>query len=278
MREYLLYYCDTAEAKPRYTSEIHAQAIANTYATDFYRNKDVFFKKYLFESEKKKLYNQLLKKFLHKNDDILSIGSGRCIDELYLIDKGYKITCSDVGDLAAKDATKTLFPMFEYEKINILLQPSNTQCDIVFLMGVAYLFDNKELSCFFENAYRSLRKDGRLILDGAEPGETLRSILFYDVFLPIEVCLKSLILTMVRKKRVYIRKKHHGFRRSDEEIIEIAKSHGFEFVSKEIFKYSGELKSSIINLLRKCNILNKLIDRIRIPSIRIFQFDKTSET
>ena len=137
MREYILYYCDTAESKPRYTSEIHAQAIGNTHANEFYRNKDIFFEQYLLDNEKKKRYNHILRKYLHKNDDILSIGSGRCINELYLIDRGYKITCSDVGDLAAKDAPKKLFPMFKYDKINIsdegyILKPGE------FVLGTTY--------------------------------------------------------------------------------------------------------------------------------------------
>ena len=59
-----------------------------------YRNKSLFLQKYL--TDRHHVYFTFLKKNLLKEYKILSLGSGRCISELLLLDFGYNITCSDL--------------------------------------------------------------------------------------------------------------------------------------------------------------------------------------
>jgi hypothetical protein len=57
---------------------------------------------------------------LNKNDNILSVASGLCVNELFLIDKGYKITCADMGTLHSYDDIKKIFPDFKFILLDIL--------------------------------------------------------------------------------------------------------------------------------------------------------------
>ena len=65
-----------------------------------------------------KEYDKFLKNNLKK--DIISIASGRCINELALKNNGFDIDCSDLGVPESYKKSKKLFGNFKYMKFNIL--------------------------------------------------------------------------------------------------------------------------------------------------------------
>ena len=65
-------------------------------------------------------YNNFLNKNLDK-EKIISIASGRCINELVLINQGFDIDCSDLG-IPKVIIFQKIFKEFNFFKIDILNQ------------------------------------------------------------------------------------------------------------------------------------------------------------
>jgi hypothetical protein len=61
---------------------------------DSYQSKESFFHKYF--QDRYVDWDNYLRRNLHKDDEVLSIASGRCINELRLLNDGYSISCSDL--------------------------------------------------------------------------------------------------------------------------------------------------------------------------------------
>ncbi|SVE19653.1 uncharacterized protein METZ01_LOCUS472507 [marine metagenome] len=105
--------------------------------------------------------------------------------------------------------------------------------------------------------------------------------LFWDVlYLPIEYKIFSFIYKLFGKRGKTLVKYKHGFRRTDEEIVESARRSGFEFVSREDFDFIDEFRRSVL--------LNRIIGRSSLaqrifsilgrwnPYLRVFKFKKIS--
>ena len=96
----------------------HERSMDGYNENEYYKNKELFLGKYF--NNRYNSYNVFLKKHLLKKDKILSIGSGRCISELPLLNDGYDIICSDMEIPKCYEASKKLFCNYEYKKLNIL--------------------------------------------------------------------------------------------------------------------------------------------------------------
>ncbi len=59
-----------------------------------YLEKDTFFQRHFVR--RYAIYDEYLRRHLDKSEEILSIASGRCVNELRLIDDGYSVSCSDI--------------------------------------------------------------------------------------------------------------------------------------------------------------------------------------
>ena len=80
---------------------------------------DRFIKEYLQKNNtdinRHMKYDKTLKIYMQKNKKILSIGSGKCINELLLIDRGYDIICSDTKRYFNDEILK-LFPDLKFHR------------------------------------------------------------------------------------------------------------------------------------------------------------------
>ena len=75
-------------------SENYGNIDAGYDSNRYYQNKELFFEFYL--KGKFLIWDKYLKKNLHPNTKILSIASGRGINELSLIQGDFHVTCSDI--------------------------------------------------------------------------------------------------------------------------------------------------------------------------------------
>ena len=144
-----LYYLGTEKPRPRHTTKQHRSSVEAMRPDESYSSAEALFSKYF--DDKKKMYHEILTKRLDPKKRILSVGSGRCVNELRLISEGYDITCSDVGSYGIASETKELVPRFIYEDLDILTMVPPVTFDQIFSLGVAYCFNDEELEKCFEN-------------------------------------------------------------------------------------------------------------------------------
>ena len=75
---------------------------------------------------------------------ILSVASGRCINELQFIDQDYDITCSDLDIPASYELAKKTFKEYKFEVLNILQSHTNEKYNCVLSLGLVYAFSANE--------------------------------------------------------------------------------------------------------------------------------------
>ena len=66
------------------------------------------------------------------------------------------------------------------------------------------------------------------------------------LYLPSEHKIFSFIYKSIGKRGKILVKYHHGFRRTNKDIIESARRSGFEFVSREDFDFLSEFRRSVL--------------------------------
>ena len=243
---------------------------------DSYQSKESFFHKY-FQGRYVD-WDNYLQRNLHKDDEVLSIASGRCINELKLLNDGYSISCSDLKIVPSYDASIQLFGTFPFLVLDILREHPDKEYDGIICLGIIYWFNKDDLDKFFRNMNKGLSQGKCLFLDTGGGRENLFS-LFWDVlYLPIEYKIFSFLYKLIRKREKILVKYNIGFRRTDEEIVEPARRSGFEFVSREDFDFIDEFRRSVL--------LNRIIGRSSLaqrifsilgrwnPYIRMFKFKK----
>lgn len=258
----------------------YCQAMGSYDADEAYSDKQAFFKKYFFDYHFGRLedYDKFLRKCLDKNWDILSVASGRCANEMFLKENGYRITCSDLEIIKSHPELKEIFSEFEYLEINIIENPGPRRFDAIIALSLIFLFDEKNLNLFFKNAAASLKSNGHLIFDSSGSSDNLLSFLLHDIYLRFEVELLRLMIFLLKGKIHGFVKKHHGYRRTDREVIETARNNGFELVVRKNYGFLTEFKRSII--FNKIVSKNYFFERIfcvigrNIPYTRIFDFKK----
>jgi len=175
----------------------HSQAMGGYEADSVYEDTESFFKNYFYNYHLGRLedYNRFIVKHINQDQKILSVASGRSANELYLLNKGYNITCSDLSFLPCYKDTKKLFPNYRFVTLNILNNPTDINYDAIIILSLIYLFDNKQLDSFFRNINQSLKKGGYLILDSAGSPDNFVSYLIHDVICRFEIhLLRFLIL------------------------------------------------------------------------------------
>lgn len=258
----------------------HAKAMGGYDVDESYSNKKTFFEKYFHNYHNGRLicYDKFIRKHLKKWEDTLSVASGRCANELYLMEDGFNITCSDLERVNYEE-TIHLFPDFKFVKLNILEGPSERKYDTVICLSLLLLLDNEELSTFFKNVSNSLNPKGRLILDSAgSSDEKVLSNFIHDYFLKYELILIKIIKTVFKKGKYGLIKKHHGYRRSDKEIVHLASKTGLVIREEENYAFLTELRRSELlkRLIDNSSFIEKIFCKIgkRIPYIRMFYFEK----
>ncbi len=245
---------------------------------DSYQSKESFFHKY-FQGRYVDWDNYLRRNF-HKDDEVLSIASGRCINELKLLNDGYSISCSDLKIVPSYDASIQLFGTFPFLVLDILREHPDKEYDGIICLGFGHTLNKDDLDKFFRNVNKGLSLGKCLFLDTGGGRENLFSLFWDVIYLPIEYKIFSFIYKLIGKRGKILVKCNQGFRRTDEEIVEFARRSGFEFVSREDFDFLNEFRRSVL--------LNRIIGRSSLaqrifsilgrwnPYLRVFKFKKIS--
>lgn len=76
----------------------------------YYADKDSFFRRFFYGEVRIGDYDTFIRKRVKKSEEILSIGSGRCANELMLMEDGYDLVCSDLESPYFIQAALELFP------------------------------------------------------------------------------------------------------------------------------------------------------------------------
>jgi len=244
-------------------------------STEHYFDKKTFISKYLqgrFEH-----YGKYLKKHITPNMKILSIASGRCINELQFIDKNYNITCSDLSIPTSYNSAKRIFKEFNFKVLNILNNYTNEKYDCILSLGLVYAFSENELRNYLNNVNKSLNINGELILDSSSSPNNIITLIYDQIYLRLEIVVISKILNLLGKKNS-IGIRHHGYKFKNNEIVKIAENSGFELINLEKKDYLTEvLRSKIISKIIKILPPFKyffVVFGSLMPYLRFFKFKK----
>lgn len=253
----------------------HAAGMGGYDIDESYANDELLFRDYFYGFHQGRLerYYDFISENLLKDINILSIASGRGVLEYYLKKKGYNsICCSDLEDSAS--CTKL---GLNFLKLDILESISEDSYDAIVCLSLIYLFDDPQLSLFFENVQKKVKQNGILILDSAGSPDTFLSHIVNEVYLFLEMWFYRFYKSCIDKKWYHVQIKHFGYRRTDQEIISLAKKNGFVLDCSEKYNYLTEFRRSMIfrKLVREGSFFEKIVCKIfgkRLPYIRMFKF------
>ncbi len=241
------------------------------------RNRQDFLSTHLAQGHIRfRIYDQLLHSILERKEKILSVASGRCVNEVVLAEEGYQITCSDLEVIAG---VQKIFPQLRFAAYNLLKGAfPGDSFDAVLALQVFYLFDPAELKTAIQNLKSSLKSGGKLVVDisGAEDKWITR--LIDEGVVKFEAYFKALVLRLLRKQRKIVSRKHHGFRYTDAEFVALMQKEGFGLVKVEKADYATEWERSYV--LRRLGERSRLFKRFiewlgrPVPYIRLFIFKK----
>ncbi len=207
----------------------------------YYASKKIFWNTYF--QGRYSAWDVFLRACLSKNDQIFSIASGRCINELKLIEDGYKISCSDMEKPQFLEKSIELFGEYTYTKFNVLTEKFHEKYDAIICLGLICLLNNDELDIVFENIKNGLKPKGKLILES--PGQDdIVTFIFHDLYLKFEYNFIYLFRRLFGKKYRLI-KSFHAYKRTNQEIIDLAKKHNLFIKSRESCDFLNEFQRSI---------------------------------
>lgn len=202
---------------------------------------------------------------------VISIGSGRGHLEYHLSKKIKDITATDINESFISNNKKVKFKyldILDKSKIQLITE----KYDTIFIPGIIYLFDDKQLKVFFENLKYLLKSDGNIYLCFRSKYSTF--INFIDHFIcPIEIYLKKIIYFFIKRKKSYVVKSYHGFRRRRNNFEKNIKEY-FKIISTYKDLYETEYnRSIIINRFKLSKILGFLFFRSH-PYLHIYHLKK----
>ncbi|MFH1094167.1 MAG: hypothetical protein V1739_08495 [Candidatus Omnitrophota bacterium] len=229
-----------------------------------------------FNSQRRYLvYDEVLRSMLRPGP-ALSIGSGRCINEVLLAKDGYDITCSDLEVLPK---VKSLFPGLNFICYDMTQKiPSERRFNNIFALSSFYLFDKGQLKEILNNFKIGLEPNGRLIVDIGGAQDNFLTFLIDNLITWYEIYLRAFVVKVIKRDRKKIIKKHQGFRYSDKEFIDLVQSEGYKFIDVYKEDYLTELERSyfVRRLGGLCKCSNKFFSIIgrAAPYVRVFVFEK----
>lgn len=266
------------------SEEEHTNALSVKNASNAYDSKINFYKHYYYNFHKGRLkyYDKFLSENLNKNNQILSIASGRSANELRFIDKGYRIDCTDLYKFKWYNNTKKLWPNYRFYNFDILKNSSKKKYDTIMVLSLIFMFNDKNFDKFFININKSLKSDGYLILDSAGSTDNFGSFFIHSIILKFEIYIIWIIkyLTNFDSSKFSIVKQLHGYRRTNQEIIDKAKENGFKLIKLKKYSFLTEFKRSyilsfIIENVPLVKYISKKLGK-KIPYIRMFLFKKAN--
>jgi SAM-dependent methyltransferase len=254
------------------TFDDHKKSMQGYDSSKGYCSKEQFFKVYFYDGHSRhRDYHDYLKKNLKKGDEILSIGSGRCVNELLLTEEGFNITCSDLEQPCQRE-TMWLFPHLKFVKYDVTKAPSDHKFDSIVSLSMFYLFDEKQLFEVFKNIADGLKHGGIFVFDPGGAEDNLLTKLIDDVLCPFEAYLRVISHKVLKRENCIVTKKHQGYRAANDEIVSMANKAGFRLCDIKTDDYVTELRR-----IRFFELLPEkfvgLFGR-SAPYVRIFNFKK----
>ncbi len=285
MRKWFKYDLSSAQRgvifqKPDQNFSEHQRAMGGYLADEGYASKEAFLQKYFFGYQYRRFeyYNNFLRRTLSKEGEVFSVASGRCVNELYLAEDGYRVRCSDLEQFAGYESTVKLFPAFKFMRFNVLTDSFLQQYDAIMALSLIYLFDQNDFRKFMHKMSEGLKKGGHLILDSAGAPDNFFSFFLHDIFLKYETALKGAVKSLVKKEHYGFVIKDFGYRRTDEEIIKEAKLWGLKLVQQHNYAYLTEFHRSYVlhKLITSSFVMQQMFGWLgqSMPYIRMFQFEK----
>ena len=275
MRKWYKYVISTKSDEARSaldtTPQEHQESMGG-YGTDSgYKNREDFFDTYLYKrpNHQYEYYHEYLARKLRKEETVLSVASGRCINELRLIEDGYNIICSDLEHYT-KEAAKRIFPKLQFYEYDVMKGPFEFKVDCVISLGLLYLFDESEMETLFRNIAMSLKPNGRFILDPGGAEDNGLTYCIDELFCRYEQYLR--LYTKQKVDKGSITKKHHGYRNRKEEIQRVAEKTGFKILDYSEFGINLECGRSWT--LRKLPRSFREYLGKRVPYVRFFELQK----
>lgn len=248
-----------------------------------YESRETFWRKHF--QGRYKTWDNFLRKHLDRDARILSIASGRSINELRLLADGYQVTCSDLELPACHRANVKLFGPHEYLALDITKQTPPGEFRAVMCLSLIYLFDGQALDAFFRNISHTLPVGGKLILDAAGSEQSFLGTLYHRGFLKCEAWAHYLLrkvasATPLSRFRYDLTVQQYGYRWKSRELIAMAARHGLQLATSEEYDPETELRRSPLI----CRILDRphsLAARVlvavlgqRLRYLRLFAFTK----
>jgi len=276
--KYLLNFSDNVKYLPiDQNFADHARTMGG-YTSDIgYTSQDDFFQIYFHGAHVHyREYTQYLSSKLERGGKVLSIGSGRCVNELLLMKEGYDVICSDL-EQPAKEATMKIFPNLHFVQFDITSSPFSQKVDSIISLSMFYLFDKDTLQTVFKHVAMSLNKDGKFIFNCGGAANSFLTHAIDEVICKYEAYLMAFLIRTLKKKNCVVTKKHHGYRSRNQEIVSVAKSNGFKLIDIHCSEPTAEIERSFLlrGLAKKCSLLRYLIHKIGsiMPYVRMFAFE-----
>lgn len=203
----------------------------------------------------------IYEKFLLKDRLTVGIGSGYGEQELLLHLKGYRVIASDkVPDLS--NQLSALFPGFKGMTIDIFkddivekittFEANNIEPFNMLVVGLDFYFNSNTTQSLFDKLSQNLSDDAFLIFTLRYPDSYVRRLI--ELMAYMEAKLYYTI------KRHGIIQKHHGYRKTVNEIKGYAGNAGFEVISIEPTMFGCECSRS--KIFGKVQSLCMYIDKI----------------
>ena len=223
-------------------------------------------------------WEQFARRYIKKDDHILSIGSGPCINELALIEKGFMVACSDIKKSKYYDDFQRLFGPFPFYRINILTDAIPQKYDVILCLSVAYLFNKEQLEKFFFQISKGLNLNGRFILDVGGARDSIFAFIWSNFCLKFEKFCLAHVKSYQTGSKYVVEREHHGYRYKDREIVTVAKRYGLVLIDCAKYDFLTEFRRSAVlrNLMGKVELVRSISDLIgkMNPYIRCFSFEK----
>jgi SAM-dependent methyltransferase len=225
-------------------------------------------------------YESFLRTHLSRGQRTFSIACGRGVNEMRLVHEGFNIVCSDLEPVCP-DQTGALFPGYQFKRWNAFADPLPTeQFDAVICLGFASLLSPDLLQTLMNRARALLVPGGLFILDSAGAPDNVLSTIVHDVAAPIDARIWCTLLNVRARltgaDRWAVRRKMHGYRYRDSELISAAARCGFALEDKRHMDFDTEWQRLFVYryLTRYLTFLKSTLRHAArpIPYVRMFSF------
>lgn len=255
-------------------------ALMGGYAPDdAYQSKEQFFARHLEAHPRLVAYDRYLQRSVSKGETILSVASGRCANELKLMETiGCNIICSDLREPPCLAASRLLFPYLRFAPLDVTSDGPPGVYDSVLSLSLIYALDDRQLEAFFSFVITALKPSGRLLLDLAGSPDNLPSFMLHDVFLPAEARVIAAYRTLRHRTRHRVEQTTHGYRRTLEDVVRVARRAGLVVTHCHEDGFDLDFRRGVLlSRVASTNLGVDMLTRIgrRMPYIRMVQMTRS---